>query len=86
MCNNLTYNPEPGDTEVRNNRLFHEVSAQVLNDFCKTLNVSLLVLQHVPPLCDYKVWIDIERCVKVKHFLRLMVELNTMEGEFFHFS
>jgi hypothetical protein len=82
MCNNLTYNPEPGDTEVRNNRLFHEVSAQVLNDFCKTLNVSLLVLQHVPPLCDCKVWIDTERGAEVKYHLHNMVELNMMKEEF----
>jgi hypothetical protein len=82
MCNNLAYNHELGDTEVRNNRLFHEVSAQVLNDFCKMLNVSLLVLHPVPPLCDYKIWISTERGAKVKHFLCLMVELNTMEEEF----
>jgi hypothetical protein len=33
MCNNLTYDPEPGDTEVRNNRLCCDVSSQVLNEF-----------------------------------------------------
>jgi hypothetical protein len=46
------------------------------------LNVSLLVLQFVPSLCDYKVWIDTERDAEAKHFLCLMVELNTMEQEF----
>jgi pantothenate kinase len=43
------------------------------------LNLSLTVLQHVPPLCDYKVWIDTERDVEVKRYLRSMVELNMME-------
>jgi hypothetical protein len=32
MCNNLAYDPEPDDTEVRNNRLYCEVSYQVLNE------------------------------------------------------
>jgi hypothetical protein len=30
MCNNLAYDPEPGDTEVWNNRLCCEVSSQIL--------------------------------------------------------
>jgi hypothetical protein len=46
------------------------------------LNVSLLVLQLVPPLCDYKVCIDTERGAEVKNYLCLMVELNMMEEEF----
>jgi hypothetical protein len=33
MCNNLTYDPKPGDTEVRNNRLCCEVSSKVVNEF-----------------------------------------------------
>jgi hypothetical protein len=33
MYNNLTYDPEPDDTEVRNNPLCCEVSSQVLNEF-----------------------------------------------------
>jgi hypothetical protein len=33
MCNSLTYNPKPGDTEVRINRLFSAVSSRVLNEF-----------------------------------------------------
>jgi hypothetical protein len=45
------------------------------------LNLTLIVLHHVPPLCDYKVWIDIERCAEVKCHLRNMVELNMMEEE-----
>jgi hypothetical protein len=44
--------------------------------------LSLIVLQHVLPLCDYKVWIDIERSAEVKRYLRNMVELNVMEEEF----
>jgi hypothetical protein len=45
------------------------------------LNLSLIVLQSVPPLCDYKVWIDTERGEKVKHHLCNMVKLNMMEEE-----
>lgn len=52
ICNNLTYDPEPCDTEP------------------------------VPPLCDYKVWIDTERDAEAKRYLRNMVELNMMEEEF----
>jgi hypothetical protein len=44
--------------------------------------LSLIILQHVPPLCDYKVWIDTEKCVEVKHFLRNMVEQNMMAEKF----
>jgi hypothetical protein len=33
MCNNLAYDLEPGDTEVKNNRLCCEVSTQILNEF-----------------------------------------------------
>jgi hypothetical protein len=36
----------------------------------------------VPPLCDYKEWIDTERGEKTKHYLRNMVELNMMEEKF----
>jgi hypothetical protein len=43
------------------------------------LNLSLIVLQPIPPLCDYKVWIDIERGEEVKHHLGNMVKLNMME-------
>jgi hypothetical protein len=41
----------------------------------------LIVLQHVPPLCDYKVWIDTERGTEAKHYHRNMVELNMIEEE-----
>jgi hypothetical protein len=43
------------------------------------LNLSLIVLQSVPPLCDYEVWIDIERGVEAKRYLCNMVELNMIE-------
>jgi hypothetical protein len=33
MCNNLTYDPELGDTEVQNNQLFCAVSSKVLKEF-----------------------------------------------------
>jgi hypothetical protein len=46
------------------------------------LNLSLIVLQPVFPLCDYKVWIDTERGEEAKNHLRRMVELNLMEEEF----
>jgi hypothetical protein len=46
------------------------------------LNLSLIVLQPVPPLCDYKVWIDTERDMKAKRYLHSMVELNMMEEQF----
>jgi hypothetical protein len=46
------------------------------------LNLSLTVLQHVPPLCDYKVWIDAERNAEVKRYICSMAELNMMEEEF----
>jgi hypothetical protein len=46
-------------------------------------NLPLIVLHHVPPLCDYKVWIDTERGEEVKHHLHNMVKLNMM-GEEFH--
>jgi hypothetical protein len=46
------------------------------------LNLSLIVLQPVFPLCDYKVWINTERGEEVKNHLRRMVELNLIEEEF----
>jgi hypothetical protein len=46
------------------------------------LNLSLIVLQPVFPLCDYKVWIDTERGEEAKNHLHHMVELNLMEQEF----
>jgi hypothetical protein len=36
----------------------------------------------VPPLCDYKVWIDTERGEKVKHHICNIVQLNMTEEEF----
>jgi hypothetical protein len=46
------------------------------------LNASLIVLQPIPPLCDYKVWIDTERGVEAIRYLRIMVRLNMMEEKF----
>jgi hypothetical protein len=37
----------------------------------------------VPPLCDYKVWINTERDAEAKCYLHSMVELNMMEEEFY---
>jgi hypothetical protein len=46
------------------------------------LNLSFTVLQPVPPLCDYKLWIDTERDAEAKCYLRSMVDLNMMEEKF----
>jgi hypothetical protein len=46
------------------------------------LNLSLIVLQPVPPLCDYKLWIDTKRGEEAKHHLHNMVKLNMMDEEF----
>jgi hypothetical protein len=46
------------------------------------LNLSLIILQHAPALCDYKVWIDTERDAEAKCYLRSIAELNMMEEEF----
>jgi polynucleotide 5'-kinase involved in rRNA processing len=46
------------------------------------LNLTLIVLQTILPLCDYKVWIDTERGAEVKRHLCNMIELNMMEEEF----
>jgi stress-induced morphogen len=46
------------------------------------LNLTLIILQPVSPLFDYKVWIDTERGAAAKHHLYDMVELNMMEEEF----
>jgi hypothetical protein len=46
------------------------------------LNLSLIVLQPVFSLCDYKVWIDTERGEEAKNHLCRIVELNLMEEEF----
>jgi hypothetical protein len=46
------------------------------------LNLTLIVLQHVLSLCDYKVWINTERGAEMKHHLYNMVELNMIEEEF----
>jgi hypothetical protein len=36
----------------------------------------------MPPLCDYKVWIDTDRDAEVKHYLHSMIKLNMMEEKF----
>jgi hypothetical protein len=46
------------------------------------LNLTLIVLQPVLALCEYKVWIDTKRGVATKCHPRNMVELNTIEEEF----
>jgi hypothetical protein len=79
MYNNLAYDPELSDTEVRNNWLCCEVPSKILKEFWILLNLTLIVLQPIPPLCDYKVWIDTERGAQAKSHLRNMIELNMME-------
>jgi hypothetical protein len=49
MCNNLTYDPEPGDTEVPYDH-FYAIPTLVLNDFFSMINALFIVLQHVPPV------------------------------------
>jgi hypothetical protein len=46
------------------------------------LHLSYTVLQHVRPLCDYKVWIETKRDAEAKRFLHNMVQLNMMDEEF----
>jgi hypothetical protein len=46
------------------------------------LKLSLIVLHPVFSLCDYKVWINMERGEEAKCHLRRMVELNLIEEEF----
>jgi hypothetical protein len=61
------------------------ISHMILNRAIRRYEItdsSLIVLQPVSPLCDYKLWIDIERDDKAKHHLRNMVKLNIMEEEF----
>jgi hypothetical protein len=53
-----------------------------LMSYGKMLNLSFIGLQPVPPLCDYKLWIDTERDAEMKRYLHNMVELNIMLEEF----
>jgi hypothetical protein len=46
------------------------------------LNLSLIALQPILPLCDYKVRINTERGVEEKHYIYNMVELNMTDEEF----
>jgi hypothetical protein len=41
MCDNLTYDPELGDTEVRNNRLCCEVPSQIINEFLNIVRFDI---------------------------------------------
>jgi hypothetical protein len=41
--------------------------------------VSLFILQSIPPLCDYKAWIDTERDAEAIRYLRTMARLNMIE-------
>jgi hypothetical protein len=82
MCNNLSYDPEPGDTEVPYDQLFKALPTLVPNDFFNMLNASFVVLQSVLPFCDYKVWIDTKRGLEVISYLCSMAWLNMMEEEF----
>jgi hypothetical protein len=46
------------------------------------VNQVFIILQHVPPLCDYKVWIDTMRGPEAIKYLCSMAWLNMMEEEF----
>jgi hypothetical protein len=43
------------------------------------VNQVFVILQHVPPLCDYKVFIDTVRGPEVIKYLCSMVRVNMME-------
>jgi hypothetical protein len=53
-----------------------------LMSYAKMLNLLFIGLKLVPPLCNYKVWIDTERDAEAKCYLRNRVELNMIEEEF----
>jgi hypothetical protein len=46
------------------------------------VNQVFVILQHVPPLCDYKVWIDTVRGPEAIKYLCSMARLNMTEEEF----
>jgi hypothetical protein len=46
------------------------------------VNEVFVILYHVPPLCDYKAWIDVVRGWKAISYLCSMAQLNMMEEEF----
>jgi hypothetical protein len=84
MCNNLTYDPEPDDTEVPYNIYYKKlIPTHVLTDFYFGNGIICYFAACPPPsLCDYKVWIDIVRGLEVISYICLMARLNMMEGEF----
>jgi hypothetical protein len=47
------------------------------------VNEVFVILQHVPPLCDCKGWIDTVSGSKAISYLGLMAQLNMMEDEFY---
>jgi hypothetical protein len=46
------------------------------------INEVFVILQPVPPLCDYKVWIDTVRGPDAIKYLYLMARLNMTQEEF----
>jgi hypothetical protein len=47
------------------------------------INEVFVILQHIPLLCDYKVWIDTVRGPEVISYLYSMAQLNMMEEDFY---
>jgi hypothetical protein len=81
MCDNLAYNSEPGDTEVPYNIYFKHLQHFILINVFTIVNEVFIILQLVPPLCDYKVWIDTVRGLKAISYVYLMARINMMGEE-----
>jgi hypothetical protein len=61
------------------------ISLMILNRVIRRYGITNCVVKsHLKflPLCDYKVWINIERDAEAKCYLHNMVELNMMKEEF----
>jgi hypothetical protein len=83
MCSNLTYDPEPGDAEVRYNIYYKQlIPARVLSDFFTLVIELFIISQPDSPLCEYNVWIDNVIGLEVISYLCSMFRLNMMEDEF----
>jgi hypothetical protein len=80
MCSNLTYDPEPGDAEVRYNIYYKQlIPARVLSDFFTLVIELFIISQPDSPLCEYNVWIDNVIGLEVISYLCSMFRLNMME-------
>jgi hypothetical protein len=70
MCSNLAYDCELGDMEVPYNIYYKQlIPTHVLSDYFTLVIELFVILQHVLPLCDYKVWIHTVRCPEAISYL-----------------